>query len=259
MSASLTRSVPVTRPSPNISPDAMWPHTRPCRRRRDDCTDMSRRAGGISRLGQAVAQVVAHRITYGAQRKIPCCPQNSVTSAASVTTTASRARGGDRRRFRRCEPRNHAGRADRRIDGQNAGGADLEQPAEIRDGVDQRGPLPGETEHEHAGRLHPESGDCDGVILGAWRDAARLAGRLSMCDNVARGQSSAQVTASARPRPAAQAKFTWPPHRRGKRKISSPRRRKGGSTPSRPLRARRDLRPSVPGDVAVRRAAARCA
>jgi hypothetical protein len=28
---------------------------------------------------------------------------------------------------------------DRRIDGQNAGGAGLEQPAEIRDGVEQRG------------------------------------------------------------------------------------------------------------------------
>ena len=41
---------------------------------------------------------------------------------------------------------NRAGHADRRIDGQSAGGADLEQPAEIRDGVDQRRPLPGETD-----------------------------------------------------------------------------------------------------------------
>src|SRR6476646_4254691 len=49
MSASLTRFVPVTRPSPNSSLEAMWPHTRPCRRRRDESTDMSTRAGGISR------------------------------------------------------------------------------------------------------------------------------------------------------------------------------------------------------------------
>lgn len=131
MSASLTRSVPVTRPSPNISPKTMWPHTRrPCSRRRDESTDMSRRAGGISRLGQAVARGCRSR----AARKTPSPrPQPSRPRRAG-------ARGSDRRRFRRCEPRkNRAGHADRRIGGQNAGGADLEQPAEIRDGVDQRG------------------------------------------------------------------------------------------------------------------------
>src|SRR3954464_4411743 len=58
--------------------------------------------------------------------------------AAAVTTTAARGRGSDRQRFRRYEPRKP--RRPRRPPHRRAivAVADLEQAAEVPDGVDQR-------------------------------------------------------------------------------------------------------------------------